>query len=178
MVKSLVFLGVVSVSGLLSAASPPENARWVNQYFEQVYAAQSPYFVEGSGWIDSFEQSRKKWAAAADSEQTMRAADVLWADFCQAYPQQSDWLIQDRPEGVPAPDWGEQLLRRGLDCALVKALLGRTLRASVFQRPGVSPPQVADFADLAAGLAEYERIHRLRRKLLLRNRPILISRVC
>ena len=81
MAKSLVFLGVVSVSGLLSAASPTENSRWVSQYFEQVYAADSPYFVEGSGWIDSFEQSRKKWAAAADSERTMRAADVLWADF-------------------------------------------------------------------------------------------------
>jgi hypothetical protein len=31
-VKSLVLLGAVSVSGLLSAASAAENARWVNQY--------------------------------------------------------------------------------------------------------------------------------------------------
>lgn len=40
-----------------------------------------------------------------------------------------------------------------------------------FQRPGVFPPQVADFSDLAAGLAEYERIHGLRRELLLRAIP-------
>jgi len=102
-------------------------------------------------------------AAAQESARTTRAADVLWADFCQAYPMQSDWLIQDRPEGVTPPDWGERLMRQGIDCELVKAMLARTLRSSVFQRPGVSKPQVTNFSDVAAGLAEYERIRLLRR---------------
>ena len=171
LVKYLTFLVVVGLPGLLWAAAPTPSSRWVQHYFDQVYAARSPYFVKGSGWVDSLLQSHKWWTATADTEKTTHAADVLWADFCQAYPQQSDWLIQDRPDNVSAADWGERLLRNGVDCELVQGLLARVLRSSVFRSPGASRPHVANFSDPAAGLAQFEQIHLLRRNLMLRQIP-------
>jgi hypothetical protein len=159
------------VCGFLPAAPTLENPRWVNAYFEKVYAVESPYFVQGTDWMDSLLRSRERWASAPESARTTRAADVLWADFCQAYPMQSDWLIQDRPDGVLAPDWGEKLVGEDLSCELVEGLIARALAASVFQRPVVAKPQVADFSDVAAGLAEYQRICLLRRALFLDQVP-------
>ncbi len=170
-VKVLTLLVALSASSPLWAASPVQNPRWVSEYFDKVYTAESPHFVQGRGWIDSLLKSRELWAAAPDAARTTRAADVLWADFCQAYPIPSDWLIQDRPEGLHAPNWGERLVRQEIDCDLLKAMLVRTLRSSVFRQAGVSRPEVADFSDVATGLAEYERVCLLRRNLFLNQIP-------
>jgi hydrazine synthase alpha subunit-like protein len=170
-VKFLTLLVALSAPSLLWAVAPVQNPRWVSEYFGKVYAAESPHFVQGCGWIDSLLKSREQWATAPDAARTVRAADVLWADFCQVYPMPSDWLIQDRPEGVPAPDWGERLVRQEIDCGLLESMLARTLRSSVFRQAGAPRPQVTGFSDVAAGLAEYERICLLRRNLFLSQIP-------
>jgi len=169
--KIVTLVAGLSVAGQVWAAPPVENPRWVNAYFQGVYAAESPYFVRGTDWMDSLLRSRERWASAPDSARTTRAADVLWADFCQAYPMQSDWLIQDRPDGVLAPDWGERLVRQDVDCELLQGMIDRALGASVFQQPGVARPQVAEFSDIVGGLGEYQRICSLRRALFLEQIP-------
>lgn len=159
-------LGTVAITAETTAEG---NARWVNMYFDAVYRQSSPCFVQAGSWADSLLKSREKWTAMTASNKTQRAADVLWADFCQAYPMESDWLIQDRPDKKSeAADWGERLLNNPLDAGIVREWIDSVLKSSVFS---VDKPAVGDFDDLRKGLLEYERIRVIRRERFLAQLP-------
>jgi hypothetical protein len=163
---SLLLLFAQPVAWCAAEARKPEGAalpsatdpRIQQGYYESVYRERSPFFVKENGWVASLLKSKANLGAVRER----RAVDVLWADFCQAYPLQSDWLIQDRPEGMDCRLWTDRLLLEPVTTGVVQELM---------HRAGTDAGALAVGGEVREALEAYGRSRELRRARFLKQLP-------
>jgi hypothetical protein len=165
-----LLLAALAVLDAAGAGKPKaENPRIQQGYYEAVYREQSPFFVKENDWIASLLKSKMNLGAVRD----LRAVDVLWADFCQTYSMQSDWMIQDRPENMDCRQWTDRLMLEPVTVEMVQAMMQRASSRRREEADGVlvaaTPP--GGYGSVVSALEAYGRIREQRRALFLKQLP-------